>query len=142
MTRIVVAALISFTVIGCSVPFQHSFPNTDKSRLWTVMVATASAPEYTSQDKGKRWVVVENEVDANPTRAQIDVRRIITRSLQFPQQKVQNDRREVIFTVYLLPVDPPTVEFVSRSTTLIPVYGANEAKRYFSSIEAMLVPIK
>ncbi|MBC8523678.1 MAG: hypothetical protein QF444_06455 [Phycisphaerales bacterium] len=142
MIHAVVFALISLLFVGCSSPLQQSFPNADRSHLWTAMVATASAPQYRSEDIRGRWIVVENDVDISLDSAQIDVRRVLDRSLHLPRQKVQRDRREVTFSVYLLSDEVPTVEFVGHSSSTIPVRRLNEAQRYFAAVEAMLVPIE
>jgi hypothetical protein len=142
MIRVVAIVLVAITLAGCSTSMHQTFPSADRSHLWTAMVATAKAPEYTSDDILSRWIVVENNVDANPEKAQIDVRRKITRTLHLPRQKEQHDRRDVHFSVFLLPSNPPTIEFISKNIDLIPARGENEAKRYFSAVEEMLVPIK
>jgi hypothetical protein len=140
MIRLLVFVAISLA--GCSTPMQHTFPNADRSHLWTAMVATANAPEYNDDGIQGRWIVVENDVDANPDQARIDVRREITRILHLPRQKDQHDRREVKFSVYLLPTNPPTIEFISKSTYFIAVRGEIEATRYFSAVNQMLLPVE
>ena len=133
-------ALMASFLVGCSSVTQRSYPHVDQSHLWTAMIAIANTPEYGSDDFRKRWIVLENEVDLKPNQGQIDVRRIIHRSYQLPRQKVQRDQRDILFSVYLLPTNPLTIEFINHSTKFFPVRGETEATRYFSSVEAMLDP--
>jgi hypothetical protein len=141
MIRVVTSALIALTFVGCTVSKQQAYPNTDRAHLWTTMVAIAKSPEYSSSNILDRWIVVENNVDTNSNQAKIDVRRIIARSVRLPMQKKQTDRREILFSVYLLPLVVPTVEFVSHSSQFIPAQGLQEAERYFGAVETMLQPV-
>jgi hypothetical protein len=140
MIRIVV--LVALGLAGCSSPMQRTYSHVDRSHLWTAMVATANSPEYGSEDFQKRWIVLENEVQLNSRRGQINVKRIIYRSYRLPRQKPQRDSRAVLFSVYLLPTNPLTIEFINHSTKFFPVRGETEANRYFSSVEAMLQPVQ
>lgn len=140
--RIVSWVLIASTFVGCTAAKQQAYPNTNRSHLWTAMVATATSPEYSSTEILNRWIVVENNVETDSDQAQIDVQRIIARTVRLPRQKKQIDRREVLFSVYLLPTDIPTINFISHSSSMVPVRGTQEAARFFAAVEAMLVPIK
>jgi hypothetical protein len=105
------------------------------------MVATAGAPEYNSADIHSRWIVVDNEVKTNSERGMIEVRRTLSRIVQRPREQAQKDRRTTQFSVQLLPVEPPTVEFVSQGYSFTPVRDAHEAEHYFSALDDMLIPI-
>ena len=136
--------LICFLVaMGCSTT-SHSWPGDDRSVVWSAMVAAAHAPEYTSDDPRKRWVVVENTVKENSNLGHIQVHRVLARSLKLPRQAVQNDRRSWFFDIYLLPVEienptaPPTTSFHATSNTWIPVRAIDEADRYFHLIDNLL----
>ena len=142
MIKLIVCILTTVILSGCSAPMQQTFPEIDRSHLWTAMVATAMAPQYESDNFRERWIVAENEVELHPKQGQIDVKRIIHRSLQLPRQRPQRDRRDILFSVYLLPTTPPTIEFVSHNSKFLPVRSLNEAQRYFDAVEALLVPIK
>ena len=142
MIKLIVCILTTVTLSSCSAPMQQTFPEIDRSHLWTAMVATAMAPQYESDNFRKRWIVAENEVELHPKQGQIDVKRIIHRSLQLPRQRPQRDRRDILFSVYLLPTTPSTIEFVSHNSKFLPIRSLNEAQRYFDAVEAMLVPIK
>ncbi len=108
------------------------------------MVAAAHAPEYTADDPRKRWVVVENTVDENPTLGRIQIHRVLARSLKLPRQAVQNDRRAWFFDIYLLPVDienpsaPPMTSFSAKSDSWIPARSIDEADRYFDLVDELL----
>ncbi|MBC8203461.1 MAG: hypothetical protein H8E91_06485 [Planctomycetes bacterium] len=132
---------VAIVLAGCSTPIQRTYPHVDQSHLWTAMVATADSPEYGSEDLSKRWIVLENEVEINPSRGQIDVKRIIYRSYQLPRQKPERDSRDVLFSVYLLPTNPLTLEFINHNATFFPVRGKAEAQRFFDGVDQMLVPI-
>jgi len=106
--------------------------------VWTAMVAAANSPEYKSNDPRRRWIVEENAVDANAASGHIQIHRVIARSLQLPQQKMQHDRRNWLFDIYLLPNDPPTVTFDALHSGLIPVHTVDEADRYFTLIDDIL----
>ena len=142
MIKLIVCILTTVILSGCSAPMQQTFPEIARSHLWTAMVATAMAPQYESDNFRKRWIVAENEVELHPKQGQIDVKRIIHRSLQLPRQRPQRDRRDILFSVYLLPTTPPTIEFVSHNSKFLPIRSLNEAQRYFDAVEVLLVPIK
>ena len=141
MIRSVAVVLLVCIFFGCSSSMQRTYPSVERSHLWTAMIASADSPEYSSEDFRKRWIVLENEVELNPRQGQIDVKRIIHRSLQLPRQRAQRDRKDVSFSVYLLPTNPPTIEFISHNSTYIPVHNLNESERYFDAVEALLVPV-
>lgn len=129
--------------LGCSTT-SHSWPNTDRSVVWTAMVAAARAPEYKSDDPRKRWVVIENTVDENPDLGRIQVHRVLARSLRLPRQAVQNDRRVWFLDIYLLPVDPekpsapPRATFNAKSNSWVPVRAIDEADHYYSLVDKLL----
>lgn len=140
MIRVVIATMSALCFLGC-VATQHEYHNVDRNVLWTAMVAVANAPEYSNEDIMKRWVLVENDVVAHADIGKIDVHRIVDRTLHLPLQKSQYDRREIMFSVYLLPSNPPKVEFQSLNTQIFPVRGHDEAERFFSAVESMLLPV-
>ena len=142
MIRRIAFILSAVAISGCSAPMQQNFPETDPSHLWSAMVATAMAPQYESDDIRKRWILAENEVQLNPSQGRIDVKRIIHRSLHLPRQRPQRDRRDILFSVYLRPTNPPSIEFVSHNSKLVPLRNLTEAERYFAGVEAMLEPIE
>ena len=61
------------------------------------MVAAAKAPDYSSSDPRKRWIVIENNVDVNPILSRIVIRRTLSRSLKLPRQQEQKDHRDWIY---------------------------------------------
>ncbi len=140
MNRFVIVIFIFTMLFGCTTNLQRTYPKTNRSLLWTAMVAVAESPEYQAENVLKRWIVVENNVNANASLGIIEVRRILARSLQLPLQEVQNDRRNILFTVYLLPGELPTLKFVSLGSQMIPARGVNESERYFTAVEEMLEP--
>ena len=129
--------------LGCSTA-SRSWPNSDRGVVWSAMIAAAQAPEYTSNDPRKRWVVVQNTVDENSSLGRIQVHRVLARSLKLPRQAVQNDRRDWFFDIYLLPFDPenptapPKTSFNAKSDIWIPVRSIDEATRYFELVNDML----
>jgi len=133
--------LVSMLLAGCSAPMQRTYSHVERSHLWTAMVAIANAPEYDTEAILNRWIVLENEVELNPRQGQIDVKRIISRSFRLPRQKQQFDTRDVLFSVYLLPTNPLTIEFIQHNAKFFPVRGETEAARFFSGVEAMLMPV-
>ena len=140
MNRFVIVIFIFTMFFGCTTNLQRTYPKTNRSLLWTAMVAVAESPEYQAENVLNRWIVVENNVNANASLGIIEVRRILARSLQLPLQEVQNDRRNILFTVYLLPGELPTLKFVSLGSQMIPARGVNESERYFTAVEEMLEP--
>ena len=107
------------------------------------MVAAAETQEYNSEDPRKRWIVVENYVDADPERSQIQIHRVLARSLKLPRQREQHDRRDWFFVVKLLPLDPAhpstsTATFRAQNTQFIPAQVHDEAERYFAAVDALL----
>lgn len=123
--------------IGCSTP-TRTWSDQNRETVWTAMVAAAEAPEYESDDPRKRWIVTENNVDANPDRGRIRIHRILARSLKLPKQLTQSDRRDWMFEIYLLPSNPPTVTFEALDAGLVRVRTLDEAERYFSLVEKIL----
>lgn len=140
MIRFFIATMSTVCCLGC-VAAQHEYHNVDRNVLWTAMVAVANAPEYSNEDFMKRWVLVENDVVTHADIGKIDVHRIVERTLHLPLQKSQHDRREIMFSVYLLPTNPPKVEFMSHNTQFLPVRSRDEAERFFSAVESMLQPV-
>jgi hypothetical protein len=104
------------------------------------MVAAANAPDYSSQDPRKRWIVIENDVDINNQLGRIIVRRKLSRSLKLPRQNEQIDHREWFFVIKLLPNSPLTVTFDTTESQLVPVRLQDEAERYFSQVGDLLAP--
>ena len=123
--------------VGCSTP-QHSWQNSQRNTVWTAMVAAANAPDYESEDPSKRWIVLENLVDVDASTSKILVHRLLGRSLQLPRQNEQVDNREWIFTIRLLPNNPPTATFDSMQPTFIPARLLDEANRYFATVDGLL----
>ncbi len=123
--------------VGCSTP-QHSWQNSQRNTVWTAMVAAANAPDYESEDPRKRWIVLENLVDVDASTSKILVHRLLGRSLQLPRQNEQVDNREWIFTIRLLPNNPPTATFDSMQPTFIPARLLDEANRYFATVDGLL----
>jgi hypothetical protein len=106
------------------------------------MVAAAGTPDYSSDDPRKRWIVIENDVDVNPTLARIVIRRKLSRSLKLPKQNEQTDHREWLFVIRLLPEDSPTVTFDVPETQLVPARILDEADRYFIQVDELLHPLQ
>jgi len=104
------------------------------------MVAAANAPDYSSDDPRKRWIVIENDVDANPQRGRIVVRRKLSRSMKLPCQNEQVDHREWFFVIRLQPQETPTVTFDNPRSHLIPARVLDEANRYFLQVDDLLHP--
>jgi len=134
--RVVVTALILF-IAGCSVPTKM-WPNESKDFVWTAMVAAANAPDYSSDDPRKRWIVIENDVDSSSQLGRIVVRRKLSRSLKLPRQQEQIDHREWLFVIRLQPKEIPTVTFDDPETQLVPARILDEANRYFSQVDELL----
>lgn len=139
MIRCSIFLLLLFTLVGCSVPTKQ-WPGENKDYLWTAMVAAANAPDYSSQDPRKRWIVIENDVDINNQLGRIIVRRKLSRSLKLPRQNEQIDHREWFFVIKLLPNSPLTVTFDTTESQLVPVRLQDEAERYFSQVGDLLAP--
>ena len=137
MIRVACLVACVFLTAGCATP-TRSWPDQDRGLVWTAMVAAAGSPEYVSDDPRRRWIVAENNVDADPDLGRIQVHRVLTRSLQLPRQVLQSDRRRLFFDIYLLPTNPPTVTFAFKETGFIPVRVIDEADRYFSLVESIL----
>jgi hypothetical protein len=137
MIRGVVLTSMALLLAGCSVPTKR-WPNETKDFVWTAMVAAANAPDYFSDDPRKRWIVIENDVDANPQFGRIVVRRKLSRSLKLPRQREQIDHREWLFVIRLKPQEVPTVTFDDPETQLVPARILDEATRYFSQVDSLL----
>lgn len=133
--------LICVLATGCSIPTKQ-WSGVKREHVWTAMVAVAKAPDYSSSDPRKRWVVVENNVDVNAILNRIVIRRKLARSLQLPRQKEQSDTRDWLFVIKLLPEQIPTVTFDVPETQLVPVRTVDEADRYFSQVDKMLHPLQ
>ena len=136
MNRIALFVLLLF-VAGCSTP-QHSWPGNSRDTVWSAMVAAANTPDYDSNDPRKRWILVENAVDANAKKSQIIINRKLTRSLKLPLQNEQKDTRDWLFKIQLLPNNPPTATFDTVYKTLIPARTIDEADRYFDLVDLLL----
>lgn len=104
------------------------------------MVAAANAPDYSSIDPRKRWIVIENDVDVSNQLGRIVVRRKLSRSLKLPRQNEQTDHREWFFVIKLLPNSEPTVTFDVTESQLVPARTLDEADRYFSQVDDLLHP--
>ena len=137
--RSTVLVLLLFSIVGCSVP-TRSWPKENKEYVWTAMVAAAKTPDYSSEDPRKRWIVMENDVDADYQLGRIFVRRKLSRSLKLARQNEQTDHREWVFVIKLLPSSQPTVTFATPESQLIPVRLQDEADRYFSQVSELLNP--
>lgn len=136
MIRVILFLSLLFFV-GCSTP-QHSWPESPRNTVWTAMVAAANAPDYDAEDPRKRWIVLENLVDVDASASKILVHRLLGRSLQLPLQNEQEDKREWLFTITLLPNNPPTATFDSMVPTMIPARLLDEANRYFVTVDGLL----
>ena len=139
MTRIIPYGILLLTLFGCALPTKH-WPDENKEYVWSAMVAAAKAPDYSSHDPRKRWIVIENDVDVNNQLARIVVRRKLSRSLKLPRQNEQTDHREWFFVIKLLPEAEPTVTFDVTGYQLVPVRTLDEAERYFSQVDNLLHP--
>ena len=124
-------------IAGCSVP-QHTWPENSREVVWTAMVAAANSPDYDADDPRKRWIVVENKVDANPSMGKILIRRKLGRSFKLPRQVIQHDERDWFFTIQLLPQNTPTVTFDSVHQVMVPAQVQDEAQRYFKIVDELV----
>tara|TARA_B100000959_G_C14981517_1_gene623697 strand:+ start:605 stop:925 length:321 start_codon:yes stop_codon:yes gene_type:complete len=104
------------------------------------MVAAAKAPDYSSSDPRKRWIVTENNVDVNSILSRIVIRRTLSRSLKLPRQQEQKDHRDWIFVIKLMSEQTPTVTFEVPETQLVPAQTLDEADRYFTQVDDLLNP--
>jgi hypothetical protein len=143
MIRIGLFTLFMFFA-GCSTA-QHTWPDMSRDLVWSAMVAAANAPDYNSNDPKKRWIVIENEVDADATTSHIFINRKLSRSLKLPLQKEQKDTRDWLFTIQLLPANPPLVTFDTVYKTkeldynaFVPARTLDEAERYFELVDLLL----
>jgi hypothetical protein len=133
-----VAILITLLFLqSCTTP-QHAWPKQSKEIVWTAMVAVANSPDYDATDPRKRWIVVENKVDANSQTGIILVNRTIARSFQLPLQKEQHEERHWFFDIRLLPNQTPTVTFDTVKQSMIPAQVHDEADRYFEQINELI----
>jgi hypothetical protein len=130
---------LTFLLLGCAVPTKQ-WPNETRNHVWTAMVAAAKAPDYSSSDPRKRWIVIENNVDVNPILSRIVIRRTLSRSLKLPRQQEQKDHRDWIFVIKLMSEQTPTVTFEVPETQLIPAQTLDEADRYFIQVDDLLNP--
>ena len=137
--RLFLFLFLASTLIGCSVPTKK-WSGENKEFVWSAMVAAANAPDYSSSDPRKRWIVIENDVDLNNQLGRIVVRRKLSRSLKLPRQNEQTDHREWFFVIKLLPGPEPTVTFDVTESQLVPVRTLDEADRYFSQVDDLLHP--
>jgi hypothetical protein len=117
---------------GCTT-MERSFPNQTKDQVWSAMVAVAERPEY------KDWKVLENNVYANDAAKRIEVSRVVHRELWLPGggNNPRYERRDWKFTITLLPEEPPTIDFVSRSWA-VPMHARDEAVRYLDDVNDVL----
>ena len=106
------------------------------------MVAAANSPDYSSKDPKRRWIVVENNVDVNTILNRIVIMRKLARSLKLPRQVVQNDTRDWLFVIKLLPQQVPTVTFDVPESQLVPARSIDEAERYFLQVDDLLQPLE
>ena len=141
MKQISLFALLTLLLFGCALPTKQ-WSNENKNQVWTAMVAAANSPDYSSKDPKRRWIVVENNVDVNTTLNRIVIMRKLARSLKLPRQVVQNDTRDWLFVIKLLPQQIPTVTFDVPESQLVPARSIDEAKRYFLQVDDLLQPLE
>ncbi len=122
---------------GCSTP-TRTWDGHAPDEVWTAMIAVAQAPEYESDNPRKRWHVFENDVVVNNETGEIQIHRMLRRSIKLPMQPVQRDDRSMIFQISLKNEIPPTTEFKELSTQLVPVRTLDEAERYFNQVHELL----
>ena len=129
---------LGFLQCGCSTP-THTWEGVDRGIVWTAMIAAAESPEYRDEDPRNRWVVTQNDVVVNPDLGHIDVHRKLRRSLKLPRQHEQIDFREFFFEIKLLPTNPASATFDILNFQLIPLRSREEADRYYSQVESLLL---
>ena len=122
----------------CSTP-TRTWEGVGRGIVWTAMVAAAESPEYRDEDPRNRWVVTQNDVVVNPDLGHIEVHRKLRRSLKLPRQYEQIDFREFFFEIKLLPTNPSSATFDILNFQLIPLRSQEEADRYYSQVESLLV---
>jgi|MDTC01.3.fsa_nt_gb hypothetical protein len=133
----IVFLILLFQLAGCSTP-QHSWPESSRDVVWTAMIAAANSPEYDDEDPRKRWVVVENFVDADASLGKILVRRKLSQSYTLPLQDPQIDERDWLFSIHLLPDQIPTATFESARQIWVWARLQDESKRYFDVVDMLL----
>jgi hypothetical protein len=117
---------------GCTT-MERTFPDHSKEQVWSAMVTVAERPEY------KDWKVLENNVYANEEAKRIEVNRVVHRQLYLPGggNNPRYERRDWKFTITLMPVEPPTIDFVSRGWA-VPMHAREEALRYLDDVKDVL----
>ena len=124
-------------LVGCSTP-SRTWEGVDRSTVWTAMIAVAESPEYKAVDPKKRWVVAQNDVAVHAETGQIEIHRILRRTLVLPRQREQHDTRDLFLEITLSTTSPPTTMFKELSMQLIPVRTIEEADLYFDQVENLL----
>ena len=120
---------------GCSI--QTSFPDRSSQQVWTAMKAVALNPDYEVAHYTKRWTVVSNLVDVDEDTYTIEIDRSLERILQRPRTNPLYETAAWVFTVQLIPGDPPRTEIQNRSISL-PTKFQFEAERFFSDMRVLL----
>jgi hypothetical protein len=137
MKRVTILSAFFIIIIGCSTP-QHTWPESSRDVVWTAMIAAVTSPDYDDEDVRKRWVVVENLVDADASKGNILVRRKLSRSYTLPLQAPQTDERDWLFSIQLQDEQVPTVTFESVHQTWVWSRVQDEAERYFDVVDLLL----
>ncbi len=122
--------IVAPTLAGC-LRVKESFPDHDRSTVWTAIKTVAEEPTY------QEWHLLENRVWADPDSARLEIYRVARRTLHRPQARPLNERREWRFQVTLDEKDPPTATFLSRGWA-VPMHARIEADRFFDDVWEVL----
>lgn len=127
-----IAVLIVSFFGGCTT-MERSFPDHSQDQVWSAMVAVAERPVYAD------WKVLENNVYANQEAKRIEVSRVVHRQLYLPGSgnNPRYERRDWKFTITLMPIEPPTIHFLSRGWA-VPMHAREEAERYLNDVKDVL----
>ncbi|MCH2134534.1 MAG: hypothetical protein MK116_12380 [Phycisphaerales bacterium] len=127
--------LVVIVLSGCSA--RETFPGSTSDQVWTAMKAVAMTPDYESAHYTKRWSIISNFVHVDEDSHVIEIDRELERLLRRPMTTPLYQDARWMFTVELVPGDPPAAIIHNRSISL-PTKFQFEADRYFSDMRMLL----
>ena len=116
MKQIIFMLLPVLLLCGCSM--EARFPGSTNDQVWTVMKAVAQQPDYQTAHYSKRWTIIDNFVHIDDEQHLIEIDRSLERILQRPMTKPLHETASWVFTVELIPDDPPGVIIHNRGFSL------------------------
>lgn len=128
------AAVGALVTAGCST-YKHTYPQHSAEQVWSAALAVAESPDYDED-----WRVTENHVWVDDEWARMEIDRELRRVVKKPYHQAVKERRDWQFRVELISEEPATLAFTNR-TPMIPGWSYDEAERFFSDVNAMLMAV-